>query len=87
MVADSIRKIVALQPLFPAARKETAIASQRNLGRKPVRLAMAAARPGGTGFRPIGLLTSGGNASPHSREAAYDAGSVSANVASRSDCV
>ena len=32
-------------------------------------------------------LDSGGNASPHSREAAYDAGSVSAKIALRSNCV
>ena len=69
---------------LPCSDAETAIASRRDSGRKPVRPATAAARPGGTGFRLED--SSGGNASPHSREAACDAGSVSAQTALRSNC-
>jgi len=73
----------APRPRPTAVKKVTAIASRRNSRRKPIRPARAAARPGGTGFRH--KVSSGGNASSHSREAACDAGSGSAKVALRSN--
>ena len=80
-VLDTDGSVLAL----PCLDAETAIASRRDSGRKPVRPATTAARPGGTGLRPV--VASGGNASPHSREAACDAGSVFAEMALRSNRV
>ena len=77
-----VRVLATNGAVLPCPDAETAIASRRDSGRKPIRPATAAARPGGIGFRPD--LASGGNASPHSREAACDAGSVSAKMALRS---